>query len=366
MSRLRPFLILLVAAVSLAGVGALPHAVAAQTPAATPAAEIPMDAEAVVRHTRPAVVTVINEQAAPQGLQGAAPGSGGQGNQLQPTGIGTGFLIDQQGHIVTNAHVVEGGTAFQVILQNGDKRDAKLVGADPVSDLAVIQISGSVPGTLPFGNSDQLQVGQSVLAIGSALGDFTGTVTEGIIGALGRDIPLQPGMAAYSNLIQHDAAINPGNSGGPLVDANGKVIGVNTLGINDMPQVGPVQGLFFAIPSNEVQRIVQTLITSGSVAYPYLGAQLVELTPDVASQYNLPVQYGAYIARVEQGGAAQQAGIQKGDIITAIGGQKIDSQNSFAELLFSHKPGDQVDVTLQRNGQEQHVTVTLGQRPNGA
>ncbi|HEX5500343.1 MAG TPA: PDZ domain-containing protein, partial [Thermomicrobiales bacterium] len=171
---------------------------------------------------------------------------------------------------------------------------------------------------------------------------------------------------AYSNLIQHDAAINPGNSGGPLVDANGDVIGVNTLGISAAPQIGPVQGLFFAIPSNTVQRIVQTLIASGSVAYPYIGAQILELSPDVASQYNLSVDYGAYVARVEQGGPAQMAGLQNGDVITAIDGKKIDSQNSFTELLFAHKPGDQVDVTVQRNGSEQHITVTLGQRPIGA
>ncbi|HEU5433825.1 MAG TPA: trypsin-like peptidase domain-containing protein [Thermomicrobiales bacterium] len=366
MLRPRELLLTLVLASGLAGLGALlPAAPAVAQSAATPAVRTttPMDAEAVVSETLPAVVTVINEQTMPQGaptLPGMSPGA------AEPTGIGTGFIIDEQGHIVTNEHVVHGGDTFVVILQNGEKRTAKLVGADPISDLAVVKIDGAVPAVLHFGNSDQLHVGQSVLAIGSALGDFTGTVTEGIIGALGRDIPLQPGMAAYSNLIQHDAAINPGNSGGPLVDASGDVIGVNTLGISADPQVGPVQGLFFAIPSNAVQRIVQTLIATGNVAYPYIGAQVLELTPDVASQYNLSVDYGAYIARVEQGGPAQMAGIQKGDVITAIDGKKIDSQDSFTELLFAHKPGDQVDVTLQRAGKEQHVTVTLGQRPIGA
>ncbi|MCC6312658.1 MAG: trypsin-like peptidase domain-containing protein [Thermomicrobiales bacterium] len=350
----------------LAGIGASPPGapVFAQEAATPVATSVPMDAEAVVAKVLPAVVTVINAPGAPAATPVAVVP--GQEPLPQPTGVGTGFIVDEQGHIVTNEHVVQGGDHFEVILQSGEKRPATLVGADPLSDIAVVKIDGTIPATLRFGNSDQLRVGQSVLAIGSALGDFTGTVTEGIIGALDRDFPLMQGAAAYSNLIQHDAPINPGNSGGPLVDAAGEVIGVNTLGINEVPEAGPVQGLFFAIPSDTVQRIVQTLIESGHVTYPYLGAEIREISPDVAGQYDLPADYGAYIAGVVPGGPAEHAGLREGDIITGIDGKAIGRDDSFTELLFSHKPGDTVEVTLQRDGAEQKVNVTLGERPDEA
>ncbi|MFN8590678.1 MAG: trypsin-like peptidase domain-containing protein [Thermomicrobiales bacterium] len=340
--------------------------VLAQTPdASTSQASVPMDAQAVVRQTQPAVATVVNEQAVPADAGGTANQDQSQMPGLQPVGIGTGFLIDTNGNIVTNEHVVRGGESFQVILQNGETRPGRLVGSDPISDLAVIKISGSVPATLGFGDSSQVQVGEPVLAIGSSLGSFTGTVTDGIVGAVGRDFPAQLGAAGYSNLIQHDAPINHGNSGGPLVDARGQVIGVNTLGINEVPQAGPVQGLFFAIPSNTVQQIVTQLLSAGQVTYPYLGAQIEEITPDIAGQYNLPVDFGAMVADVSPDSPAAQAGIQQGDIITALGDQKLDAETSFSELLFAHKPGDQVTLTVQRPDGSHDVAVTLGTRPTG-
>src|SRR3954452_823878 len=233
MQRSRSFLLPLILAVCLIGVGITLGGALAQTNAPVlQSPSTPMDAQAVVRQTSGAVVSVINEQTTPQQLPRAGSSQDqSQSPGLQPVGVGTGFFIDPQGHIATNEHVVHGGESFQVILASGEKRPATLVGADPVSDLAVIQVDGDVPATLSFGDSDQVQVGAPVLAIGSSLGDFTGTVTDGIIGAVGRDFPMQPGMAAYANLLQHDAPINPGNSGGPLVNAQGQVIGVNTLGI---------------------------------------------------------------------------------------------------------------------------------------
>jgi 2-alkenal reductase len=297
----------------------------------------------------PAVVTVINEQQA-RGFDASG--------QLVPVGSGTGFIIDTQGHIVTNWHVVDGGQQFQVVFADGTTRPAQLIGSDQVSDLAVVQVGGDLPGAVALGDSDALKPGQSVLAIGSPLGSFTNTVTEGIVSALGRNLP----DSFYTNLIQHDAPINPGNSGGPLLDLAGEVVGVNTLGIN-VENGQPVQGLFFAIPSNTVKTIAAQLIASGQVAYPYLGITPVPVTQAVAAQTNLAVDYGAYVASVAGDGPAAEAGIQEGDVILAIDAQRIDQQHPFSEVLFARKPGETVTIDLQRGSQQLSVQVTLTERP---
>lgn len=305
----------------------------------------------VVSQVAPAVVTVINEQ--------TSQGAFGDGN-LQPVGSGTGFIIDDQGHIVTNWHVVESGEQFQVIFANGERRDATLIGSDQLSDLAVVKVEGDLPAIVPFGDSDALQPGQSVLAIGSPLGAFTNTVTRGIVSATNRDFPGQTGATQYTNLVQHDAAINPGNSGGPLFNLNGEVVGVNTLGIPTDSSGQPVQGLFFAIPSNVVSRLAQELISDGQVTYPFFGISYVDLNPQIAAQEDLPVDYGAYV--LEASGPAADAGIEAEDIVLSIAGQAIDAQNTFSEVLFSHKPGETVDVTVQRGDEELNVQVTLANR----
>jgi S1-C subfamily serine protease len=336
--------------------GALPEAAAATPTASTTAAQTAVvPAEDVVAKVAPAVVTVVNEQ--------QFQFQGGVGNQLQPVGSGTGFVIDESGHIVTNWHVVDGGDKFFVIFADGTKEDATLVGSDQVSDLAVVQAKPHSSTTLSFGNSDALKPGEPVLAIGSPLGAFSNTVTEGIVGATGRNFPYDSGgPQVYDNLIQHDAPINPGNSGGPLLDLAGNVVGVNTLGIPTDQQGQPVQGLFFAIPSNTVNTIVTKLIADGSVVYPFFGITPVDLDPVAAAANNLPVDFGAYVANVSPGSPAADAGIEQGDIILSIAGTKIDQQTSFTEALFPHQPGDQVKVTLQRGSQKLTKEVTLGQR----
>ncbi|MDP9469631.1 MAG: trypsin-like peptidase domain-containing protein [Chloroflexota bacterium] len=323
--------------------------------AATPAAGgDEMDAVTVVQRVSPAVVTVINEQQTAGGLGGA-----------QEAGRGTGFIIDDQGNIVTNWHVVNGGDQFEVIFADGTSRQASLVGSDQISDLAVVRVEGDLPGTVPLGDSDILQPGQTVLAIGSPLGTFTNTVTEGIVSALGRTFPQQ--LAAnsfYTNLIQHDAAINPGNSGGPLFNLAGEVIGVNTLGI-PAENGQPVQGLFFAIPSNTVKEIAAKLIENGEVVYPYLGiANAVEINEQIASENDLPVDYGVYVEDVAAGGPAAEAGLQPDDIILALDDVEINAQNTLTEVLFAHEPGDIVTARVQRGDEELSVEITLGERPN--
>ncbi|HET8524847.1 MAG TPA: trypsin-like peptidase domain-containing protein [Thermomicrobiales bacterium] len=321
---------------------------------ATPASTKTMTAVEVVKQVAPAIVTVVNEQA-------AGPFSGS--NQLQPAGIGSGFIISEQGYIVTNWHVVNGGQAFQVIFSNGEQRDATVVGQDQISDLAVVKVDGPVPGVVPLGDSSQLQPGQTVLAIGSPLGQFTNTVTEGIVSALGRSIPEQQGSPELTGLIQHDAAINPGNSGGPLLNLSGEVVGVNTLGIPVTPAGQPAQGLFFAIPSNTVKEIATKLIENGEVIYPFIGIQSAPINEQLASQYNLPVDYGVYVVSVVSGSPADNAGVKQGDIILAINGTKIDAAHSLTELLYKYEPGDTVTLKIQRGNNTQDVQITLGKRP---
>jgi 2-alkenal reductase len=306
-----------------------------------------MDAVAIADRVAPAVVTVINLQ--------QTTGPVGATGQAQPAGAGTGFIIDEQGHIITNQHVVSGGTGFDVIFANGETRSATLVGADPISDLAVVKVDGSVPATVQLGDSDALRVGEPVLAIGSPLGAFTNTVTEGIVSALDRTFP---GLGTYTNLIQHDAAINPGNSGGPLFNAAGEVVGVNTLGIPE------AQGLFFAIPSTTVRHIETTLIENGRVAYPYLGVATEPVTGLLTAQLKLPVENGALVTEpVPSDSPAGKAGIQEGDIILALDGQTISRETTFIEALFQFQPGDTIPVTVQRGDEQLEVSVALAERP---
>ena len=304
----------------------------------------------IVEQVGPAVVTVINEQ------RFGGPG----GSELQPAGSGTGFIIDEDGHIVTNWHVVDGGEQFQVIFADGTSRDAELVGTDEVSDLAVVKVDGDLPGTVSLGDSDALKPGQPVLAIGSPLGAFTNTVTQGIVSAIGRDFP---GSDTYTNLIQHDAAINPGNSGGPLFNFAGEVVGVNTLGIPLSDTGEPVQGLFFAIPSNTVKKIAAELIDQGSVTYPYFGVEFTSVTQEVKVAQKLDVDHGVFVINVVPGGPADQAGVKAGDVVVAIDGVAIDQQTSFSEALFAHQPGETVPITVVRDGKEIELTITFGERP---
>jgi 2-alkenal reductase len=306
----------------------------------------------VVEQVASAVVTVLNEQTV-EGTEGES--------SMAPVGTGTGFIIDDDGHIVTNWHVVTGGQQFEVIYADGKKKPATLVGVDQLNDLAVVQVKGKVPGTVPLGDSDALKPGQPVLAIGSPLGSFTNTVTQGVVSATHRTFP-DPAASVYTDLVQHDAAINPGNSGGPLFDMSGEVVGVNTLGI---PEANgqPVQGIFFAIPSNTVKRISELLIDQGTVSYPYFGIGFVPVTPELAAQADLSVETGVLVTAVSPGGPADDAGIRAGDVILSIDGQPIDEQHPFSEVLFSHKPGETVDVVIQRDTLKMTVTVKLGTRP---
>jgi len=314
-------------------------------PRAGAAAAAELTPTQVVEQIGPAVVTVINKQI-PEGETEAVP-----------EGSGSGFILDEEGHVVTNQHVVEGGVEFLVVLEDGKELPATLVGADANSDVAVLKVDPPVPAVARMGDSDNLLPGQAVLAIGSPLGTFTNTVTEGIVSALGRAVPDDTGGPELQNLIQHDAAINPGNSGGPLVTLAGEIVGINTLGIVD------AQGLFFAVPAKTVTHVAEQLIADGAVDYPYLGLQLLPLDDTIIAQWALPVKEGFYVQGVIEGGPSDAAGVQVGDIVTAIDLEQVGERQSMVGALFQYKPGDTVQLTLQRGLNSMRVEVQLAERP---
>ncbi len=308
--------------------------------------------EAIAK-VKPAVVTVINTLPARQTLFGIE----------EPQASGSGVIIDEESYIVTNSHVVEDAERIEVIYADGSKEEATLVGADRYSDLAVIKVGGLVPAVAELGDSSTLQPGEPVAAIGSPLGDFKGTVTVGVISALDRRLDTGRGYL-MEDLIQTDAAINPGNSGGPLINTLGQVIGINTAIVGRSAYAGTVaEGLGFAIPSNTVKAVAQQLIEKGYVERPYLGINYATITPRLASAYDLPSDHGVYVQQVVSGSPASAAGLREGDIITAINDQTIDEDNPLNNVLWRFHVGDEVRLTILRQGEELSVDVTLTQRP---
>jgi len=304
-----------------------------------------------VQKVGPAVVTVI----------GTIPGQmtffGMTGDQ---TVSGSGFFISEQGYILTNNHVVEGTKEVKIVLSDGTDQTASIVGTDIYSDIAVLKTDGTVPAIASLGNSDKLDPGESVIAIGSPLGNFKNTVTVGVVSATGRSIDTGNGYQ-IEDLIQTDAAINHGNSGGPLVDLAGEVIGINTLVVRNTNSGDVAEGLGFAIPVNTAQAIAQQIIQQGYFARPYIGISFQPINPNIAARYNLSAQWGVYITKVEGGSPASAAGLQQGDIITQVGDVTLDETQSYVNALFTFNPGDQINLTVMRNGKEVQVQITLGE-----
>ena len=283
----------------------------------------------------------------------------------QGGGLGSGTIIDSQGYIVTNDHVVAGATQIQVELYDGLKVPAQLTGLYPPEDLAVIKIN-PVPdmAVAKIGDSSQLQVAEYVMAIGNPLG-ITQTVTSGVVSALGRNVPVSAGVELI-DAIQTDAAINPGNSGGALVDLEGELIGVPTITIINPTFNSPASGIGFAVPSNRVKFIVPQLIATGHVDHTgraSLGVGVVPVDASVAAQFNLSVDHGLLIASVTANGPAATAGLKAGDVILQIDNVPMTSVASLNDFLLSKNPGDTVAVTINRGGQQMTVNVTLGEAP---
>lgn len=274
---------------------------------------------------------------------------------------GSGVIISPEGYILTNNHVVEGASKLIAVLADGTQVPAQLIGTDLYADLAVLKIQGSVPAVAKFGNSDALKPGETVIAIGSPLGDFKNSVTVGVVSATGRSIDTGRGYQ-IEDLIQTDAAINSGNSGGPLVNLAGEVVGINTLVVRGSGFGGTIaEGLGFAIPANTARAVADQIIQKGYFSRPNLGIHSQPITPQIAALYDLPVKWGVYVIDVAAGGPAAKAGIRKGDIITRIGDVSLDANHSFINALFAYKPGDTVEIEVMRSGKSVTLQVTLGE-----
>lgn len=305
------------------------------------------------------------------------------GNSLERLGSGSGFLIDREGHVVTNDHVIQRADALQVTFSDGTATDAvEIVGRDAYSDIAVIRVNSGADRLQPLelGDSSNLQVGQRVIAIGNPFG-LQGTMTVGVVSAVGRTLTsriLEGGAFSNPEIIQTDASINPGNSGGPLLDSRGQVVGVNTAIRSD---TGVSTGVGFAVPINTVKRIVPDLIEKGAYDYPYLGitSDTSFTVAELAEPLDLPVDQGVLISEVQPGSAAAEAGLVGGtrevtvrgrrvmvggDIITAIDGTGVRTfEDLVAYLVSNTEVGQEVTLTLVRDGEQIEVSVTLGQRP---
>ena len=283
------------------------------------------------------------------GSAGEASPFGGDGGTQQAQG--SGFVYDTEGHVITNQHVVDGAETVSVTFANGKEYSAKVVGGDPSTDIAVIDVDAPASELKPLelADSSDVEVGDGAIAIGSPYG-LEQTVTTGIVSALHRQIT-SPNRFAIDDAIQTDAAINHGNSGGPLLDMDGDVIGVNS---QIESESGGNVGIGFAVPSNTVAKIADALITDGSVEHAYLGVAIDDADGGE----------GATLAEVRSGTPAAEAGLQSGDVVTELDGESVDSADELRRLVDAKSPGDAVEVTIERDGDTQTVEVTLGTRPS--
>lgn len=297
-----------------------------------------------VSKVEPAVVTVVT----------------GTGSSLNgtPQASGSGVIISQDGHVVTNNHVVEGSDSVTVIYSDGTRVNATVVGTDPLTDIAVLKVNGPIPAFVPFGDSGALQLGEWVIAIGSPLGNYRGSVTVGVVSGLNRKVSPQEG------LIQTDAAINHGNSGGPLINLAGQIVGINTLVVRDSVGGAPAEGLGFSVPSNTVRSVAEQLISRGKIEYPFIGISYTEVTPQLSSEMGLTTKHGVMVTQITSSSPAAIAGLKTQDVVTAIDSYSIDEDNTLRSILFRFRVGDQVTLTVERGGQAVQLKLTLVARPS--
>jgi serine protease Do len=327
-----------------------------------------LETEDIVDALLPSVVGIESEFTYPQQSYGGMFGYGMGNSSKTATGTGTGVIISEDGYIVTNAHVIydsEYGcglsTNITVLLSDDSEYDAEVIGYDTDYDLAVLKIKETGLTAAEFGNSDALRLGESVIAIGNPLGfDLKNTVTSGIISGLDRKISIND---QSMNLIQTDAAINSGNSGGPLINKYGQVIGINSSKMSSSYSGASIDNIGFAIPSNEAARIVKDLIDHGYVTgKPQLGINYENVTESDSYRYNIPV--GVYVTSVEEGSAAEKAGLRSGDVITAIDGTEIKTGEELTAQKNLHSAGDTVSITFTRSGSSKTVELTLDEASN--
>jgi serine protease Do len=338
----------------------------------------------VVEKSTPAVVSIVISKDVPKmrGFSGNPFGfpdffgnpfgtnqdQGQGGTQKQTVGGGTGFFITSDGMIVTNKHVISDTTAdYTVITNDGKEYPAKVLAQDPAQDIAVMKIDGSGFPTLNLGDSGTLKIGQTVIAIGNSLGEFSNTVSRGIISGLKRNVTAGSGFGdteQLTNIIQTDAAINPGNSGGPLLDINGDVIGINVAMAQGAQNIG------FAIPGNQIKKVVDQVKTTGKISTPFLGIRYLPVDKTVQSENNLPFDYGVLVARgskltdlaVIPGSPADKAGIVENDIILTVNETQINDKNSLGNLISQYNVGQQITLKVWHKGNTKDIGVTLEER----
>jgi serine protease Do len=346
------------------------------------ASKIPLSREELIVNTvkevSPSVVSIVVYEQVPvyeqyystvfPGIQ--IPQYRQNGTEKQETGSASGIIISSDGLILTNKHVVSQEDAeYAVLMNDGKEYDAEVMAQDPVQDLAVIKIKQEESTTeFPFvklGDSDSLQIGQTVIAIGNALGEFGNTVSAGVVSGLNRTITASGSgvTETIEGVIQTDAAINSGNSGGPLLNLSGEVIGINTAIVSGAQNIG------FTIPINKAKKDIESVKNGGKIVYPFLGVRYVLLSADLQKENNLSVDYGAWVQKgsngesaVTPGSAAEKAGVKEGDIILEFNGEKIKTDNSLVTLIQKYNPGDKVSLKILRNGSELTLEATLGER----
>ena len=382
-SRRAAFAAALLAGTALGGIGAALHPAAAESQAAAAPIEAPSVPALpgfgdLVTRVRPAVVTITSTERvqAEQANSPFTPGSeqdqtfrrffggGGRpdghgGQNRAAKALGSGFIVDAEGHVVTNNHVVDGASKVVVTLDDGRELDARVVGRDPRTDIAVLQVdAGAKLPFLSLGDSDKARPGDWVIAMGNPFG-LGGTVTAGIVSARGRDI----GAGPYDDFLQVDAPINRGNSGGPLFSTDGSVVGVNTAIFS--PSGGSV-GIGFAIPSNLVKQVVAELEEHGHLERGYLGVMTQKLNPEMATALKLAQSKGALVADVEPNGPAAKAGLKPGDVVTAVDGKAVDDPRALARQVAALRPGTKAEMTVLRDGAEQKLAMTTAALPDKA
>jgi len=299
-----------------------------------------------------------------------------KGTKYQEIGAGSGFIVSTDGLVLTNKHVVSDKTAdYTVFTNDGKKYAAKVLALDPVQDLAIIRIGANTADpkapmptfpSIKIGNSDGIQIGQGAIAIGNALGQFSNTVSVGVVSGLGRTVSASGGAGfseTLEGIIQTDTAINPGNSGGPLINLKGEVMGINTAMADGAQSIG------FAIPINIAKKDIDQIIKTNKIVYPFLGVRYLLVDDTVKDKYKLSVDYGAYVLRGDNGEAAvtkdssaDKAGIKEKDVVLEINGEKITTDNSMAKIIEKYNPNDKVTLKVLRDGKEISVDVVLGER----
>ena len=273
----------------------------------------------------------------------------GGGNQSY-TSLGSGFVWSSDGIVVTNNHVVEGASRISVIFSDGTDVRARLIGVDPDSDLAVLRVDTKTLAAAPIGTSSDLMIGETVVAVGNPYG-LSGTVTTGVVSALGRSVPSKEQGRTFTDFIQTDASINPGNSGGPLLNIEGKVVGINTA------ILGNAQGIGFAIPVDRAKKVIQDLLRYGQVHSSWIGAVTATITPEEARRVGIRATRGALVSRIFGGSPAQSAGLRPGDVITAVAGKPVDSREAFSTYTATIPSGEAVPLTVVRDGTPRTINI---------